>query len=147
MLKVRVKFDAADSAKTMSLEGFAKDFPKVGHLFSIEVKQKSLTIQVDFGKVFNIKSYGDMLLVQTELIVAEVWIISGEREPTAEVFPFSTNPKALYLKGGKITALRRGASKAKSLTNLKSFIEDMKAEEALRKPKPSLRLIKGVNPS
>jgi hypothetical protein len=144
MLKVRVRFDKVSDTKTLKLDGYAEKYPEVGKEFSFYVPRQKDKIFVDLGKVYNTKSYGDMLLVQTDLVVAEVWILSGEVENNAEIIPLTRNNKSLLIKGNKITTLRKRPLVKGSLSRLKNLLALMKEDSAFsdRKPKTKLFLIR-----
>ena len=87
MYRVKVRFDKADEAKALVVEGWANNIPVVGKDFSIFLFKEDHRIFIDLGKVFNIKYHGDIIIVQTDLIVAEVWINRNKEGSFAEVIP------------------------------------------------------------
>ncbi len=145
MLNVRVRFDKKEEAKTMRVDGEAESFPEVGKEFSFFVPAGKNRFEVQLGRVINLKSFGDMTLVQTDLIVAEVWFLGGELEIKAsEVLPFVRDNKTLFLKGGKLTTLKRaGASRRVSLIKFNNLMKALKDDSKPVNHRPSLRLIKG----
>jgi hypothetical protein len=85
MLKVKVRIDKVDAPQALHIEGEAHAYPVVGVEWEVFVYSPAGPyFQVKLGTVLNIKVYGDMLLVRTDLTVAEVWVISGEVEHTIE---------------------------------------------------------------
>lgn len=74
MINVRVKFDMAEAAKTICIDGTALRYPEIGNDWSFQFFRDGVSAQIDLGRIENIKFYDDMYLVQTELIVAEIWV-------------------------------------------------------------------------
>lgn len=143
MLRVRVRFNKIEEKKTIRIDGFAEEYPEVGKKFSFFTRTHGAKCIIDLGTVYNIKSYGDMLLVQFEFLVAEVWLLGGELEQQgAEIYPFLKSRNSLFLKGGKLQGLKKaGASFCpRSLIKLICSLAD---RDALFSNKPFLRLIKG----
>lgn len=146
MLKVCVRFDKVSDEKTLKLNGYAEKYPEVGKEFSFYVLKKKDRIIIELGNVYNIKSYGDMLLVQTDLVVAEVWIISGEAENNAEILPFVKDRNTLFLKDGKITSLRKGPSVRGSFSRIRRLLDLMKEDQAFSREKFKLTLVREDQP-
>lgn len=86
MLRIKVKFDKIEEKGSIKLDGYIEEYPKVGKSLSIQVFKNFSKVIVDFGRVYNIESIGDILLVQTEWVVAEI-IFPGETRPTQEESP------------------------------------------------------------
>lgn len=141
MLKVTVRFDKKDEKKTLRLEGYASDYPQVGKDYSFFIPKDNDRIVVDLGKVINIEPFGDMLLVQTESIVAEIWIIAGESEAGADVLPFVRKPDSLVASNGVVRAARKGASRG-AMLRFKALVRRLKSGNAPGKQKPNLKLVK-----
>ncbi len=78
MIKVRVRFDLAKTFKTQRIEGVALRYPEIGRDWAVSTPCGPDFVQIDFGTVLNIKPFKDMFLIQTELIVAEVWILEDD---------------------------------------------------------------------
>lgn len=79
MLNVRVRIDLEDSEKTLRLDGNAETYPQIDTEWSFCVTHVNAKrpIKIDLGRILDIQPYGDMLLVRTDLIVAEVWILDS----------------------------------------------------------------------
>lgn len=135
MLKVIVRFDKITENKSIKLQGFSDQYPEEGKVYSITVQKEKDRIIVDLGKVYNIKSYGDMLLIQTDLVVAEVWILGGEVEVEyADILPFVPNDHTLFLKNGKLTALKKVPNVLGRLQNLlKLWAEDADWDKSMER--------------
>lgn len=78
MLEVAVRIDMmTEVARSIRMDGFAIYPPVVGEVFNFLVFKHGHCIEVSLGQVFNMNCYGDILLIQTDLTVAEVQIKSG----------------------------------------------------------------------
>lgn len=150
MLKVRIRIDLMEQPKALKLNGFAAEYPEKGKEFSMFIMKGKTKVYVDLGKVFNINTYGDMLLIQTDSVVAEVWILGGEREGGAEILPFIKDRNTLFLKGGVITSLNKG-KKSTTSAQINSLIKNLKLLKEMTvgisrgKTEPKLSLVGGRN--
>lgn len=149
MLRVLVRFDKRDEPKTIKLEGHAEQYPELNKDFFVYVMVQTNKIEIDLGRVFNIKTYNDMLLVQTDQVVAEVWLLGGECEKLAEVLSFIADRNTLFFKGNKISGLRRQGAcvRSASLSRFNKLLKALKEDAAFHKtPWPPLRLANGEEP-
>ena len=83
MMLVTVRIDRQDQ-ELLKLEGIAEFYPAIGQEFVIVCGQ----IYVNLGEVINIKPFKGMLLVQTEDVVAEIWVQTNSGELIENVLPF-----------------------------------------------------------
>lgn len=117
MLKIRVLVDKKENKKMLKFSGLAENYPEINKDFTFQIMHDGVKVFIELGKVYNIKNYGDLLLLQTELGVAEVWILEEKTAPLAKVLPFTKDRAALLVKGGKLTAAKH---KSRPYNHLKS---------------------------
>jgi len=90
MLDVVVRVDKKREPATIVLRGWLDEFPRFRRTLVLNVIKGPHRIQIDLGQVFNMTWHGDILLVQTDLLVAEVVINRGEGNQSGEHKPKPT---------------------------------------------------------
>lgn len=112
MLKVLVTYEKMDTEGAIKLMGYIEDFPEVQKSFTLHVYKDFAKVLVDFGRIYNLESFGDLLLLQTEWTVLEVVILNSS-EPPKEV----THLRDRRNGGGreKVNALLRELAKLNNL--------------------------------
>lgn len=122
MLTVTVRFDRSIDGSVVRLDGYCRHYPAVGKSFVFFASEDDVNTYLDLGKIIHIRAYQKMLLVQTESMVAEVWIQNGTLGDWANVLPFASPIPTAKSKGGLRGPKRnRASSRPQSLTNFNSY--------------------------
>jgi hypothetical protein len=138
MYKVRIRFDKVEEPKAIRIEGYTRHYPEEGVDFSIYLFKEDAKIFIDLGRIIHIKHCGDMLLVQTEYMVAEVWILENRDNDLVNII--SINPRSLLKVGGKIIGGRskRAYGRRYDITKLLQYAKSVEEPAS-----PNLKLIPG----
>lgn len=87
MFKVSVRYEKMDEPGVVKLIGYTEELPEKGKTFAIQVFRDFAKVIVDFGRVYNIESFGDLFLTQTEWTVLEVKILGSGEPPKENLLP------------------------------------------------------------